>query len=55
VVAYFMQNADWFSLLLASGVSLIIVVKHHQNISRLLAGTENRFGGSKPQVAEKQL
>jgi glycerol-3-phosphate acyltransferase PlsY len=55
VVAYFMQNADWFSLLLASGVSLIIVLKHHQNISRLLAGTENRFGGSKPQVAEKQL
>ena len=55
VVAYFMQNADWFSLLLASGVSLIIVLKHHQNISRLLAGTENRFGGSKQQVAEKQL
>ena len=40
---------------LASGVSLIIILKHHQNISRLLAGTENRFGGSKPQVAEKQL
>jgi acyl phosphate:glycerol-3-phosphate acyltransferase len=55
VAAYFMQNADWLSLFLASGVSLIIVLKHHQNISRLLAGTENRFGGSKPQVAEKQL
>jgi len=55
VAAYFMQNADWLSLFLASGVSLIIVLKHHQNISRLLAGTENRFGGSKPQVAEKKL
>lgn len=55
VAAYFMQNADWLSLLLASGVSLIIILKHHQNIGRLLAGTENRFGGSKPQVAEKQL
>ena len=55
IAAYFMQNADWLSLLLASGVSLIIILKHHQNISRLLAGTENRFGGSKPQVAEKQL
>jgi acyl phosphate:glycerol-3-phosphate acyltransferase len=55
VAAYFMQNADWLSLLLASGVSLIIILKHHQNIIRLLAGTENRFGGSKPQVAEKQL
>lgn len=55
VAAYFMQNADWLSLLLASGVSLIIILKHHQNIRRLLSGTENRFGGSKPQVAEKQL
>jgi len=55
VAAYFMQKADWLSLLLASGVSLIIVLKHHQNISRLLAGTENRFGGSKSQIVEKQL
>jgi glycerol-3-phosphate acyltransferase PlsY len=55
VAAYFMQAPDWLSLLLASSVSLIIILKHHQNISRLLAGTENRFGGSKPQAAEKQL
>lgn len=55
LVAYFMQNADWLSLLLASGVSLIIILKHHQNIGRLLVGTENRFGESKPQVAEKRL
>ena len=55
VAAYFVQEADWLSLLLASGVSLIIILKHHQNISRLLAGTENRFGGNKPQIAEKQL
>jgi glycerol-3-phosphate acyltransferase PlsY len=55
VAAYFMQAPDWISLLLASSVSLIIILKHHQNIRRLLAGTENRFGGSKPQVAEKQL
>ena len=53
--AYFMQNADWLSLLLASGVSLIIIVKHHQNIARLLGGTEHRFGASKTAVAEKQL
>lgn len=55
VAAYFMQNPDWLSLLLASGVSLIIIIKHHQNIGRLIAGTENRFGASKSQVAEKQL
>jgi len=55
IAAYFLQNADWLSLLLASGVSLIVILKHHQNISRLLTGTENRFGGSKTPVAEKPL
>ncbi len=54
VAAYFMQDADWLSLLLASGVSLIIIVKHHQNIARLLGGTERRFRASKTAVAEKQ-
>jgi len=28
-------------------VSLLIVVKHHQNVQRLLAGTEYRFGAKK--------
>jgi glycerol-3-phosphate acyltransferase PlsY len=55
MAAYFMQDADWLSLLLASGVSLIIIVKHQQNISRLFAGTENRFGAGKSPVAEKPL
>src|ERR1700743_551095 len=55
VAAYFMQHPDWISLALASMVSLIVVLKHHQNIGRLLSGTENRFGGSKTAVAEKQL
>lgn len=26
-------------------VALLIILKHHQNIRRLLTGTENRFGG----------
>ena len=26
-------------------IPLLIIVKHHGNISRLLHGTENRFGG----------
>jgi glycerol-3-phosphate acyltransferase PlsY len=55
VAAYFTQNADSLSLLLASVVSLIVVLKHHQNIRRLLAGTENRFGNRKSSVVEKQL
>ena len=55
VAAYFMQPADWISLALASSVSLIVILKHHQNISRLLAGTENRFGSGKSPAAEKPL
>ncbi len=29
-------------------VSLLIIVKHHQNIRRLIAGTESRIGARKP-------
>jgi acyl phosphate:glycerol-3-phosphate acyltransferase len=29
-------------------VALLIIVKHHQNIRRLMAGTESRFGAKKP-------
>ncbi len=32
----------------AIGVTLLIIVKHHQNIRRLIAGTEYRFGAHKP-------
>ena len=32
----------------ASLVSLLIIVKHHPNIRRLIAGTESRFGAHKP-------
>jgi glycerol-3-phosphate acyltransferase PlsY len=55
VAAYFLQQADWLSLLLASSVSLIVILKHHQNIARLLSGTESRFGTSKSPIPEKQL
>lgn len=38
----------WRALLFMSLASLLIIVKHHQNIRRLLAGTENRFGAKRP-------
>ena len=53
--AYFLQHTDVLSLLLASAVSLIVVLKHHENIRRLLSGTENKFGAAKAPVAEKQI
>ena len=55
VAAYFLQSTDAMSLLLASSVSLIVILKHHQNISRLLSGTESRFGAAKAPVVEKQI
>jgi glycerol-3-phosphate acyltransferase PlsY len=35
-----------FFIAVQFAVSLLIVAKHHQNIRRLLAGTESRFGAS---------
>jgi glycerol-3-phosphate acyltransferase PlsY len=32
-------------------ISLIIIVKHHANIRRLLSGTESRFGAKSSQKA----
>ena len=55
IAAYFVEYPLRLPLLLVSITSLIIVFKHHQNITRLLKGTENRLGGKKPQIAEKPL
>jgi glycerol-3-phosphate acyltransferase PlsY len=38
------EYANGMALTFISLASLLIVAKHHQNIRRLLAGTENRFG-----------
>lgn len=53
VGAYFIHHPDWQALAPTCAIALLIVVKHYQNIRRLLAGNENRFG-SKSQAAEKQ-
>jgi acyl phosphate:glycerol-3-phosphate acyltransferase len=37
-----------FFIAVQFAVALLIIVKHHQNIRRLLAGTEHRFGAKKP-------
>lgn len=38
----------WFFIAVQFAVALLIIAKHHQNIRRLLAGTESRFGAKKP-------
>ena len=54
LVAWFLHERgdSWLVLGSMSLTSLLIVAKHHQNIRRLLAGTENRFGsrrGARPE------
>ncbi|MBF0430462.1 MAG: glycerol-3-phosphate 1-O-acyltransferase PlsY [Fibrobacteria bacterium] len=45
---YFFNEATMAMLLLTIILSIFIIVRHRSNISRLLAGTENRFGKKKP-------
>ena len=49
VFAYFMVRGDKpvFFVTVQALVALLIVVKHHPNIRRLLAGNEHRFGAAK--------
>ena len=54
LAAYFLKLTDGVTLALASAVAGLVVLKHHQNIRRLLAGTENRLGAKKDQTMEKE-
>jgi acyl phosphate:glycerol-3-phosphate acyltransferase len=48
--AWFLVTGDKpaFFIGVQTAVALLIIVKHHQNIRRLLSGTESRFGARKP-------
>ncbi len=49
-VALWWLDRDLFhatALAISSAVALLVVIRHHQNIRRLLAGTESRFGARK--------
>ena len=50
VFAWFLVSGDRpaFFVVVQVAVALLIIVKHRENIRRLLAGTENRFGAKKP-------
>jgi glycerol-3-phosphate acyltransferase PlsY len=50
VFAWFLVRGDRppFFIAVQAAVALLIILKHHQNIRRLLGGTESRFGANKP-------
>jgi len=45
---------DWLALASMATASLLIVARHHENIRRLLAGTEHRFGSTSVSRSEKR-
>ncbi len=49
VFAWFMVKGERpvFFIAVQAAVALLIIVKHHPNIRRLLAGNEHRFGATK--------
>jgi glycerol-3-phosphate acyltransferase PlsY len=46
-LAYFFSYRSLVLLVFMIAVAVLIIAKHHANIRRLLAGTENRFGKKK--------
>jgi glycerol-3-phosphate acyltransferase PlsY len=52
--AQWLNSPGWQTLLPIWAICGFIVAKHRQNIGRLLAGAENRFGSSKPSQPEEQ-
>ena len=50
VFAWFLTAGPRSNLFFAvqCAVALLIILKHHENIRRLMAGTESRFGAKKP-------
>jgi acyl phosphate:glycerol-3-phosphate acyltransferase len=47
-------TVNWGTMLPVCAICLLVIVKHHENIRRLLVGNENRLGQKKLPAAEKQ-
>ena len=47
-------DRPWFYIAAQFAVPVLIIAKHHQNIRRLLAGTESRLGSSSARTRERE-
>lgn len=63
IAAYFLEDSvhlyqdknwgiNWATFVPVMATCLLVIAKHHENIRRLLAGTENRLGEKKSDAAE---
>lgn len=44
---YLVPRASFWHVVVSIAIAIIVIAKHHSNISRLVAGTERRFGQKK--------
>jgi glycerol-3-phosphate acyltransferase PlsY len=47
VATSYFYRMSFTALAYLAGICLVVIVKHQQNISRLISGTESKFGGKK--------
>ena len=47
-------SGGWFAFMSALLIALLVIVKHHENISRLAHGTENKFSFKKSKKTENE-
>lgn len=47
IATSFLYKTSLAALTYLSAICLVVIVKHHQNIGRLIAGTESKFGAKK--------
>lgn len=65
IAAYFLEDSahlhqdrswgiDWAVFAPACAICILVIAKHHQNIRRLVTGSENRLGENKSGITEKE-
>ena len=51
---HYVDHAQWRTLTLIAVTCALVILKHHANIGRLIAGNENRFGSTGGSTSENE-